>query len=51
MQILAAMVTRAKSHHRWSRVWEWERRWVSRVKELGNAKPGDGGDEGKEPGF
>jgi hypothetical protein len=44
----AAVVTKAKSQHRWSRR-VWERWWVSRDATCGNANLGDEGDEGKEP--
>jgi hypothetical protein len=47
MQSLATRVTKAKSHHRWSRVYEW---WcVSRDAACGTANLGDKGGEGKEP--
>jgi hypothetical protein len=47
MQNLATRVTKAESHHHWSRVWE---RWGGcREMQLGDAKLGDKGDEGREP--
>jgi hypothetical protein len=47
MQILGTRVTKADSHHRWSRA--CESGGGGREMHLGTANLGDGGDEGKEP--